>query len=119
MALTKLESLASTLGVSESYAADICAGRRRPHPRHWQTLTELVGASTSLQPRGGDAACHFSPVEAAKLERPRQSIPFKIPPLTQSDGNLRCPQPEVSGAMGSSIAPEDSWFRLWNQPVFC
>jgi hypothetical protein len=38
---TKLASvtictIASTLGVSESYAADIRAGRHRPHPRHWQ-----------------------------------------------------------------------------------
>jgi CRISPR-associated endonuclease Cas1 len=33
------------LGVSEPYAADIRAGRRRPHPRHWQTLAELVGVS--------------------------------------------------------------------------
>jgi CRISPR-associated endonuclease Cas1 len=37
--------LASTLGVSGPYAADIRAGRRRPHPRHWQTLAELVGVS--------------------------------------------------------------------------
>jgi len=25
------------------HAADIRAGRRRPHPRHWQALAELVG----------------------------------------------------------------------------
>jgi len=35
--------LSSTLGVSEPYAADIRTGRRRPHPRHWQALAELVG----------------------------------------------------------------------------
>jgi CRISPR-associated endonuclease Cas1 len=40
-------ALASTLGISESYAADIRAGRRRPHPRHWQALAELVGVSAS------------------------------------------------------------------------
>lgn len=33
-----ISTLASTLGVCESYAADIRAGRRLPHPRHWQTL---------------------------------------------------------------------------------
>jgi len=31
------------IGVSEPYVADIPAGRRRPHPRHWQALAELVG----------------------------------------------------------------------------
>ena len=40
-----IATLASTLGVSESYAADIRAGRYRPHPRHWQTLAELVCVS--------------------------------------------------------------------------
>jgi CRISPR associated protein Cas1 len=33
----------SVLGVSEPYATEIRAGRRRPHPRHWQTLAALVG----------------------------------------------------------------------------
>jgi CRISPR-associated endonuclease Cas1 len=40
-------SLSSTLGVSESYAADIRAGRRLPHPRHWQALAELIGVTHS------------------------------------------------------------------------
>jgi len=44
-----ISSLASTLGVSESYAADIRAGRHRPHPRHWQALAELVGVSQELK----------------------------------------------------------------------
>jgi hypothetical protein len=39
-----ISKLASTLGVSASYAADIRAGRNRPHPRHWQVLAELAGA---------------------------------------------------------------------------
>jgi hypothetical protein len=30
------------------YAADIRAGRRRPHPRHWQALAQLVGASQDV-----------------------------------------------------------------------
>ncbi len=37
-----LSVLSSTLGVSEPYAVDIRAGRRVPHPRHWQTLAEIV-----------------------------------------------------------------------------
>jgi CRISPR-associated endonuclease Cas1 len=38
--------IASTLGVSLPYAALIRAGRYLPHPRHWQTLTTLVGLSS-------------------------------------------------------------------------
>ena len=33
----------SALGVSEPYSSDIRAGKRIPHPRHWQALAELVG----------------------------------------------------------------------------
>src|SRR5713101_6455806 len=42
LAAVTISALASTLGVSESYAADIRAGRCRPHPRHWQALAELL-----------------------------------------------------------------------------
>jgi CRISPR-associated protein Cas1 len=35
----------SLLGVSEPYSSDIQAGRRIPHPRHWQRLAELVGVT--------------------------------------------------------------------------
>ncbi len=37
-----LSILSSTLGVSEPYAVAIRAGRRVPHPRHWQTLAGLM-----------------------------------------------------------------------------
>jgi len=40
-----ISTLVSTLGVCESYAADIRAGRHRPHPRHWLVLAQLVGIS--------------------------------------------------------------------------
>jgi CRISPR-associated endonuclease Cas1 len=40
-----IPAIAAALGVSEPYAADIRAGRRRPHPRHWQALARLAGAS--------------------------------------------------------------------------
>jgi CRISPR-associated endonuclease Cas1 len=45
LATVPISRLASTLGVSESYAADIRAGRHRPHPRHWQALSNLAGLS--------------------------------------------------------------------------
>lgn len=45
LAATTISALSSALGVSESYAADIRAGRRRPHPRHWEALAQLVGVS--------------------------------------------------------------------------
>jgi CRISPR-associated endonuclease Cas1 len=38
-----LRSLMLALNICESYAANIRAGRRRPHPRHWETLAQLVG----------------------------------------------------------------------------
>jgi CRISPR-associated endonuclease Cas1 len=34
--------LALAIGVSKPYAADIRAGRRLPHPRHWERLGQLV-----------------------------------------------------------------------------
>jgi hypothetical protein len=37
--------LSSTLGVSEPYAADIRAGRHRPHPRHWGALAQSAAVS--------------------------------------------------------------------------
>ena len=33
----------SALGVSEPYSSDIRAGKRIPHPRHWETLAKLAG----------------------------------------------------------------------------
>ena len=38
----KIASIALALGVSDPYAADIRAGRRRPHSRHWDALTVLI-----------------------------------------------------------------------------
>jgi CRISPR-associated endonuclease Cas1 len=35
-------AIATALGVSLYYAAEIRRSRRRPHPRHWQALAELV-----------------------------------------------------------------------------
>jgi CRISPR-associated endonuclease Cas1 len=39
----KVREIAEALKVSQPYAAFIRSGRRRPHPRHWQVLAELVG----------------------------------------------------------------------------
>jgi CRISPR-associated endonuclease Cas1 len=43
-----VSAIASALGVSLPYATDIRAGRRRPHPRHWLALAELVGISPGM-----------------------------------------------------------------------
>jgi CRISPR-associated endonuclease Cas1 len=40
-----ISTITSKLAVSECYAADIRAGRRRPHPRHWEALAQLAGLS--------------------------------------------------------------------------
>ncbi len=41
--------ISSALGVSNPYAADIRAGRHRPHPRHWLALAQIVGVSPDVQ----------------------------------------------------------------------
>lgn len=38
-----VSAIALALGVSLPYATDIRKGRRRPHPRHWETLARLTG----------------------------------------------------------------------------
>jgi hypothetical protein len=38
----KVREIAEALHVSEPYAAQVRAGRRRPHPRHWQALATLL-----------------------------------------------------------------------------
>jgi CRISPR-associated endonuclease Cas1 len=39
----KVRQIAEAVRVSAAYAAFIRSGRRRPHPRHWHKLAELVG----------------------------------------------------------------------------
>ena len=39
----KAREIAEAMQVSKPYAAFIRSGRRRPHPRHWEALAELVG----------------------------------------------------------------------------
>lgn len=39
-----LSKIAKTISVSIPYASDIRNGNRRPDPRHWQALAELVRA---------------------------------------------------------------------------
>jgi hypothetical protein len=43
-----VSNIASSLGVSEPYAAEIRVGRYLPHPRHWQQLARLAGVSNEL-----------------------------------------------------------------------
>jgi CRISPR-associated endonuclease Cas1 len=45
LATITVPAISSAIGVSLPYAADIRAGRRRPHPRHWQALAEVVGVA--------------------------------------------------------------------------
>ena len=40
-----IPAIATALGISKPYATDIRAGRRTPHPRHWEKLARLAGAS--------------------------------------------------------------------------
>jgi hypothetical protein len=42
-------AIASALGLSVPYAAEIRAGRQLPHPRHWLTLATLIGLSPDVQ----------------------------------------------------------------------
>jgi hypothetical protein len=37
--------IGSNLGISLAYAVQVRSGKRVPHPRHWQTLAQLVGIS--------------------------------------------------------------------------
>jgi hypothetical protein len=39
-------AIASALGISMPYAAEVRASRRVPHPRHWLRLARVVGVST-------------------------------------------------------------------------
>jgi CRISPR-associated endonuclease Cas1 len=45
LAAITVPAIASAISVSMPYATDIRAGRRRPHPRHWQALAQLAGVS--------------------------------------------------------------------------
>ncbi len=45
----KVREIAEVMHVSTPYAALVRAGRRRPHQRHWETLSALVGVSADGQ----------------------------------------------------------------------
>ena len=49
-------SIRAVLGVSEPYAADIRAGRRRPHPRHWRVLRNLLALAPPVNERNRDVS---------------------------------------------------------------
>jgi hypothetical protein len=42
-----ISRIADAIGVTEPYAAQIRAGKYRPHPRHWQALAQLAGLQPS------------------------------------------------------------------------
>jgi hypothetical protein len=41
-------TISRALGISQTYATDIRVGKRVPHPRHWEALSTLVGASLKI-----------------------------------------------------------------------
>jgi hypothetical protein len=43
LTLVTVPMIRAALGVSKAYATNIRSGKRIPHPRHWQTLAQLVG----------------------------------------------------------------------------
>ena len=44
----KVSTVMSALAVSKPYAADVRAGRRYPHPRHWLALAHAVGIQSRM-----------------------------------------------------------------------
>jgi len=44
----KVREIAEAMQVSKPYAAFIRSGKRRPHPRHWNTLAKLIGVSARV-----------------------------------------------------------------------
>src|SRR5579864_811144 len=54
----KVREIAEAMQVSQPYAAFIRSGRRRPHPRHWQVLAELLGISESAQENADKSLAH-------------------------------------------------------------
>ncbi len=47
LATIPYRTIAARIGVCEPYAAGIRAGRRLPHPRHWEVLAKLTGVADS------------------------------------------------------------------------
>jgi hypothetical protein len=45
-----VRAIASALGISLPYASNVRSGKLQPHPRHWQTLAQLVGISSPCCP---------------------------------------------------------------------
>lgn len=81
LARVTISRLSSTLSVSEPYAADIRAGRRQPHHRHWRSLAKLVafGVEYSLDkiPLSGHSFSHllmYYVVESTRFEGERVSL---------------------------------------------
>ena len=49
LAEVTVPAISKALGISGPYATDIRAGKRRPHPRHWLTLAQMVGVLTAVR----------------------------------------------------------------------
>jgi hypothetical protein len=48
LANVPMSAIRSSLGVSKWYASKIRQGYR-PHPRHWQSLAELIGVTAEME----------------------------------------------------------------------
>ena len=81
-------AIASTLGVSQPYAAEIRAGRYMPHPRHWLSLARVVGISwnektgAAQPPKPSNFSC------SRKWERFKESV---VRSRARSLGAVTCP----------------------------
>jgi CRISPR-associated endonuclease Cas1 len=77
-------AIRSILGVSRCYAGKIRQGYR-PHPRHWEALAELVGASANARYPTSGLACKTigeltrSPASAPPLLVSGRSLPNRMP----------------------------------------
>lgn len=48
LASATVRTIRMLLGVSKAYATNVRSGKRVPHPRHWQSLAQLIGESKEL-----------------------------------------------------------------------
>jgi hypothetical protein len=51
LATCTVSAIASVLEISIPYATDIRAGKRVPHPRHWQALALMAGTRMNCSPK--------------------------------------------------------------------
>jgi len=96
-------TIASALGVSQPYAAEIRAGRCLPHPRHWQTLAQLVGV---LRDAADPAyANHSGAYRFVCREWSRETRRIRAPAISGSDQALAAPVPASMRPIARNATP--------------